>query len=43
MSYIHQTGQSEWDETYTNFRVTKTDVEIAVIILEIFALVALIL
>jgi len=42
MSYIHQAGQSERDESYTNFQVTRNDVEIAVIILGLFALVALI-
>ncbi|MHC5066626.1 MAG: hypothetical protein ACYTG5_21930 [Planctomycetota bacterium] len=41
MGYIHQTDQSEWDDSYTNFQVTGSDVEIAVIILGIFALVAL--
>ena len=41
MGNIHQTDQSEWDDAYTNFQVTGNDVDIAVIILGIFALVAL--
>lgn len=41
MGHIHKTGQSEWDETYTNFQITWNDVGFAVIIVVIFTLVAL--
>ena len=41
MGHIHQNDLSEWEDTYRNFQVAGSDVAFAVIILEIFALVAL--
>lgn len=42
MDFVQHMGRSERDDSVTNVRATETDVEFAMVILGIFALVALI-
>jgi hypothetical protein len=42
MDFIHQTNRSEWDDAYTNVQVTARDVEFAMVIVGLFALIALV-
>ena len=42
MDFTHHTNRSEWDDAYMNIRVTAADAQFALVVVGIFALVALI-
>ena len=41
MGTTHHINRSEWDEAYMNVRVTPADARLAVVVVALFALVAL--
>ena len=41
MYLVHQTSRSEWDEAYTNFRVTSNEANFAIAVAGLVALLML--